>query len=177
MKSKIIGLSILAFVVLLIISFLNRVSIKNIHNFSDSKQTSKQNGFFVADYFPTKTVLKLKNWPVTVTLDSAWTEHQWTEVPGFLNSTLEKSLGGYNIAFKIKNCSTEDFVYSLDIYPDNIGTIGGYNPMTKQHEGFIYSHKDTLTILVQEKNPIDSIGWQKHLTTDTILYIRCKNKY
>lgn len=177
MKSKLIGLSILIIILLFVFSFLHKVGVKNVHNFSDSKYTSIKNGFYITDYVPTKKVIKLKFWPVTVVLDSAWTEHQWVEEANFLNSTLEKAGNGtYNIGFKIKSESTQDFVYALDIFPNDIGGIGGNNPMTKQHEGFLYKFPDTLKIIVKEKNPVDSIGWIKHIVTDTITYVKCKVK-
>ena len=178
MKTKTIGFlfvfALMLSLLLFVFSFLHKAGVKNVHNFSDSKATSKLNGFYITDYVPTKKIIKLKHWPVTVILDSAWVECKWFEEANFLNSTLEKSENGnYNAAFKIKSISTDDFVFALDL-PDNIGNTGGYNPTTKQHEGTLYDLPDTLKVTVSEKNPVDSIGWIKHLVTDTILYIKCK---
>ena len=177
MKSKLIGLSILIVILLFAFSFLHKAGVKNVHNFSDSKYTSKKNNFYIRDYVPTEKVIKLKYWPATIVLDTAWTEYQWVEEANFLSSTLRKAdNGAYNIGFKIKSESTEDFVYSLDIIPESVGSIGGNNPLTKQHEGVLYTFPDTLKIIVQEKNPVDSIGWTKHIVTDTITYIKLKIK-
>lgn len=177
MKSKLIKLSIFIVILLFVFSFVHKTSVKNVHNFSDSKYTSKKNNFYILDYVPTEKVIKLKYWPVTIILDTAWTEHQWFEEANFFSSTLQKADNGtYNMGLKIKSESTEDFVYSFDIIPEGVGSIGGNNPMTKQHEGVLYKFSDTLKIIVQEKNPIDSIGWTKHIITDTIMYIKCKIK-
>ena len=107
--------------------------------------------------------------------DSAWTEYKWVEHSNFIGSTLEKSGYGFNIAFKIKSVTTASFIYDLQFISDSIGGIGGYNPLTKQHEGFLYTFPDTLKVLVEEKNPTDTIGWIKPIITDTIIYIKCNN--
>lgn len=135
------------------------------------------NGFWMMDYAPTKNVIKLKFWPLKIALDSAWVECQWIEEANFLGSSLEKKNNGrFNIGFKIKSEATTDFVYSLDIIPDRLGSISAFNPLTKQHEGVLFQFPDTLKIIVQEKNSVDSISWIKHIATDTLIYVKCKNK-
>ena len=171
MKKTLTILTSVIVIILMMLSYLNRLTIKNIHNFSSSLNESKKNGLLSHEYIPLKKVIKLKLRPEKIILEMAWTEFSWKEEPTFLSSRIVK-LNGKNIAIKITSVTTEDFVYSLRLIENKGNSYLAYNPMTKQHEGELNEEIDTLKFLLEEKNIIDSLGWKKPIQTDTIYFVK-----
>lgn len=172
MKKTLIILTTIFIAVLIILSFLNRLNIKNIHNFSSSRIESIENELFSCDYIPKKNIINLKLRPETIVFDTAWTEYSWIEEPTFLSSRQVKTSGSKNLAVKISSKTTDDFIYSISLITDSRNEYFAYNPTNKQHEGMIAKDIDTLKFILEEKNIIDSIGWKNPMTTDTIYFIR-----
>ncbi len=172
MKIKIIiGLAIFTGLCLFIISFLHKVSVKGHYEYSTSKSESKQNGFYLADYIPTVKTINLKLRKGVVVLDTTFAENAWYIKANNFISTLEKAdTKGYNIAFKIKSVSMNEFVWGLDFKSNAFGQIGGFDIANNQYQSTIYDLPDTIRVFFEEKD--FEVGWQKPIVTDTIIYVK-----
>lgn len=135
---------------------------------SKSMTESISDGSFVCVLYPLKSDYKLHYSDLTVKFDTAWVQHSWVEKSVgafFVKKELTKNLFAI-IPFEKSKANT--FLFTLK-------PIGGYEGGIEEHKYETqFYNTDTLALLIMEKNPIDSRGWKKEQSGDTVMFIIAK---
>ena len=171
-KSKYIASILIAFAVFIYWKEKNNLYVDFFPcwgNYSSKSLTeSMKDGSFVSGLYPVKSDYKLHYSDLTIKFDTAWIQHPWIEKSVgviFTKKELAKNLIAI-IPFEKSKANT--FVFTLK-------PIGGYQGGIEEHRYETqYHNTDTLILLIMEKNPIDSIGWKKEQTGDTVVFIRAR---
>ncbi len=161
---------VLCFASLYILDFLSHFTNKTEGSFGQSETRTEaiSNDLFVIDYEPSKdTIVLLDNRKVI--LGNAWAETIWSYRDRQPNIA---EYFGYNLQLEFTG-DNADFVFTFDLLDkENQSFTNGigrdkcvFNPTEL---------RDTIEIIVEEKNPEQDIGWMKPIVTDTIKLMRKK---
>ncbi len=143
---------------------------------SKSRLASINDGSYVYTYYPLKTDYQLHNHDLKIKFDTGWVQHAWHEksVAGiFTRKELLKSL---TTIFPFKKSISNTFVFSLKSFSGNNFEKYSGGIEENLYENDYDNIGDTIMLLIDEKDPIDSIGWLHSISGDTVIYIRAKNK-
>ncbi len=148
--------------------FLCKVEVKckNCPKVSESRGNSIQNKLFIDDYDFDKDTINLKKWNQKIIIDSIWIEKKWIINSDNCFSKKIEQQKGYNLIINFKD-NTEEFLFNFrtENKLDNENSSGiGLNRKVFRFN----SIPKELKILIEERNPIETIGWQKSIITDTI---------
>jgi hypothetical protein len=162
-----------------IMNFLCKLSVKceNCTQTSNTKEQSKENGFYLMNYKPLKKEVNLKNHDEKITFKEVWVESQWFyNSDNCLNTKLEKQ-NGFNIVFEFKKSNKDKFLFSLTpTIKENID-ITNSGMMETKKEIRLNELPDTLWIQIHEKNPKLELGWKKELTGELIGFVKQQTNY
>jgi len=142
---------------------------------SRSRAASIEDGSYVYTYFPLKTDFALRNHDLTIKFDTAWVQHSWYEKSVgyfFVKKDLKKSL---TTIFPFKKSADNTFLFSLKSYNGNNFEKYAGGIEENRYENSYERIGDTIMLLIIEKDPIDSIGWQNYTNGDTVIFVRAKN--
>ncbi|MEQ8683789.1 MAG: hypothetical protein RIE86_00790 [Imperialibacter sp.] len=140
---------------------------KNCPQYSNSIEDSKNNGFFIAEYQPTKKYIKLLHYQDSVFFSNAWVESSWSINSDICLLKSKEKSDRFNITVEF-NKQTDDFIFNLRGYGSGFGL--GTNSKTVTTSELT----DTLTFTIVEKNPEPGIGWRAELQGSTIQFALIK---
>ena len=137
---------------------------------SQENESSKNNGFYLAIYTPDKYSIKLLN-NSTVIIDTAWAESMWA----YDKNGNPQAAGDYgqNFVIPIVEQDFDNFLFTFDLLDkSNQSFTNGIEQTRCVLNPSVL--KDTMEVIVEEKNPDRNLGWTKPIVTDTIKFIRVK---
>jgi len=143
---------------------------KRVGNFGDSDNVhdSRANKLFIETYFPDRFSFKLIDSSI-VKIDTAWAESDW--IYDKIGKPLKSdSIKGYNFIIPIIKQDFKSFKFSFS----PIDTLNGIG-YGIQESKYVFKPKvlkDTIKILVEQKNPDTTYGWTRPIINDTILFIK-----
>lgn len=171
-KNKIIfglgTIGVLVIIIYLVLNFIFQVTNKTEGQFGHSKTKTEalKNDLYVVDYLPSKDTIVLLNGR-KIAIEKVWAETMWSYHDRHPNKAENF---GYNLQLEFQG-DNEDFIFSLQLLDeDNHAFTNGmgqgkcvFNPKK------LY---DTISIIVEEKNPNRDVGWIEPIVTDTITLAR-----
>jgi hypothetical protein len=174
-----LSLIILGIILYYVSDFLCRVEVKckNCPKTSRNIIESKKTGFYIGNYESKTKVIELKNYQEKITLENIWAESTWIKnTDNCLCPKFEK-INGYNVIIQFKNPNKDDFNFSLKpITEDKKGEYSLGIGLDRKEMRF-ENLPEILKIVVEERNPKKSVGWQKGIITDTITFKLRKTSY
>lgn len=161
-------------IVLLLIGYLfhwvNKVSDKAEGHFgsSETKDFSINNNLFISDYSCLNdTIILLDN--RIVVIGNTWTEVMWSY---HNKKPKDAEHFGYNLHIEYVG-QNDDFVFSFDLLDKNNQAFTNGMP---ENDCILHpkSLRDTIEVVIEEKNPDPDIGWMEPIITDTLVLFRKK---
>ncbi len=131
--------------------------------FSDSKEQSKKNGYFICDYIPSKDTIRLLK--RTIKSPALWIEKA-QQSDHFLVFFSKKNVDPYSYNFILEStnsCSSNEYLFDLAGSYQVLNCINNF--------GFIYKAQwsgDSIKIYVKQGDP--ELGWQKETVVDSLVY-------
>ncbi|WP_281323927.1 hypothetical protein [Flavobacterium sp. IMCC34518] len=178
---KIIGIILGLLIILITYNFVShfisqpRIKHRTFGETSENIKTSKQSGFYIGNYITSFDTIRLKNYNEKIIITNVWVEKSWfTNTYDYPSPKLEKT-DGYNIVLEF-NTTNKDFIFDLmPVTNDRFGK-DSYGIFENKKEMRFEKLPSKLKIIVEERNPDKSIGWEKKVTTDTIVLNLKKNE-
>jgi hypothetical protein len=132
---------------------------------SQSKEEAKKNGAEIVQYLPNKNTFKLIDSTVLL-IDTAWTEMSFTYKNG---ERFYDSQFGYifNVPFKKEVPNSFTFSFELLDKSNQEFTNGIGEDKCELRPKIL---KDTLKIILEQKNTEKGVGWISPIITDTIVF-------
>jgi hypothetical protein len=163
MKKALIIIGVIVFVYLLI----NQLFINTYDGcvFSNSKNESKENGYFISDYMPNKDSVKLNN--RIMKSPELWVEKA-QESSHFLIFFSKKSIdpNGYNFIINSdSSCTSNEYLIDLK------GSFHALNCI--KNLGNIYKTQwksDSVKIYIKQGD--SEVGWKKEVIVDSLIYYK-----
>jgi hypothetical protein len=166
----ILGVLIIAIAYNYISDFLCQceVKCKNCPKTSENIKTSKESGFYIANYESTSKTIRLKNYKEEINITNVWVEKSWLINTDDCKSPKLEKTEGYNVVLEF-NKTNKDFIFDLmPVTEDKFGA-NSYGINENKKEMRFENLPKKLKIIVQERNPNKEIGWKKSIVTDTIV--------
>ncbi len=138
---------------------------------SDNIINSKKDGFLLGNYLPLQKVFINNVWNENVIFDTAWVEQGWFYQSDKCSSNKIKANNNYYFHVNFKKDKIGKFLFNLSLLSNNkeIKSGIGENEITFN----VAPLTDTLKVIIQMKNPIDSIGWKQPIQAkDTIIFVK-----
>ena len=138
---------------------------------SDNIGESKINKLYIVSYIPNKISFKLIDGSV-VKIDTAWAESMWIYDKND-KPIVPDSIVGFNFILPF---SKQNFSDNMNFRFDfaNLDTLNGqgYGIEESKWEFNPKALKDTIRILIQQRNPDTTLGWERPIINDTLIYIK-----
>jgi hypothetical protein len=156
--------------------FLCQLSVKckNCPETSIDKIASVKGGYYITNYKVGKKNIRLKKHDYTIRIDSVWGEHMHrdnTNICLLSKSIIDSSL--YAVVIEFSKPVSDTFIFSFEPIIDNeIDERQGGMQNNKKILTMLKKMPDTIKLILQEKSPVDSIGWRSPLNTDTITLVK-----
>ena len=127
---------------------------------SDLKQ-SKINGVFKAIYIPDKYAYKLLD-NTTLKIDTTWAETMWCK--DAQGNIIKTEKAGYNLVVPISKAIHNSFTFDFEL--EDKTNQAFTNGMEDDRCVLNPKHlKDSIILIIDEKNPDTAYGWIKSLST------------
>lgn len=137
---------------------------------SDNISISKSRKLYRAMYIPNLYKFQLLDKSI-VSIDTAWAEAMWTYNKNGNPVIMEKI--GYNFVIPIKKQDFAKFLFDFSLADtNNQAFTNGIEARRCVLNPKIL--KDTINVIVEEKNPDTAYGWIKPIITGTIRFIKRK---
>lgn len=178
---KIIGLilvvAILVFAYRYVSNFLCEceVKCKNCATTSPNLQFSKESGFYIGTYTPSSDTIQLKNYNEQIVISAVWAEKSWFRNTDDCESPKLEKTEGYNVVIEFSKTKKEFIFDLMPLTTDKLG-IKSYGINETKKEMQFANLPNEIKIIVEERNPDDTIGWTKSVVTDTIVLSRKRSK-
>ena len=159
---------IILFLTTLITSCINDDKRVGNYGTSDNVRESRAYNLFIQTYVPNRFSLTLIDSSM-VKIDTAWAEAEWIYDKNS-KPLISDTIKGYNFIIPILKQDFRNFKFSFSPIDTLNGT--GYG---LQESKYVFNPKvlkDTIKILVEQKNPDTTYGWTRPITKDTILFIK-----
>lgn len=132
---------------------------------SQTKEKAKKNGAEIVKYLPNKNTFELID-STTLKIDTAWTEMSFTYKNG---ERVYDSRFGYifNVPFQKEVPNSFTFSFELLDKSNQEFTNGIREDKCELRPKIL---KDTVKIILEQKNPQEEVGWISPIITDTILF-------
>ncbi len=128
-----------------------------------TKKEAQLNKLYVTNYSSNKDTIELLD-NRKVIIGESWAEKQWTYHNG--KPKIAHSFG-YSLHLEFIG-ENEDFVFQFDI-PDGENKVFTRSLSDNEcvlHPKHLFSE---IKVILEEKNPIDTVGWRIPIITDTII--------
>ena len=141
---------------------------------SKSRSESVADGSYVCAYFPLKSKFSLHNHNATIKLDTAWVQYSWHEKSLCLIFVKKEKENSLIIIFPFKNSEPNTFLFTLKSILGNKQEKYSNGISEDRYENHYYFIEDTIRLKVNEKSPVDTIGWKEQIDGDTLIFVRTK---